>query len=82
MQNGYWAFSHNPSDYAKNIKIPVLLMYGAKDKSVSMEETQRIYTNLTGEKKLKVFPDAGHELAFHKAPGEWREEVTSFLTRN
>jgi pimeloyl-ACP methyl ester carboxylesterase len=39
VQNGFNAFSHNPVDYAKKIKCPTLLFYGAKDEKVSPGET-------------------------------------------
>jgi uncharacterized protein len=31
--NGFWAFGHNPTEYANSITCPTLLLYGAKDKT-------------------------------------------------
>lgn len=61
IQNGYWAFDHNPAEYAKGVKCPVLLMYGNMDKKVSLEEKELIFSNLAGHKELKIYPEAGHE---------------------
>ncbi|MFT3679021.1 MAG: alpha/beta fold hydrolase [Ferruginibacter sp.] len=80
IQNGYWAFSHNPVEYARKISNPVLLMYGNRDKSVSREETDEIYANLKGRKTLQVFELAGHEnylAGMYKQ--DWINAVTKFL---
>jgi pimeloyl-ACP methyl ester carboxylesterase len=79
IQNGFWAFDHNPEQYAKSIKIPTLLMWGAKDKSVIKADTNKIFANLAGQKHLVVFPDAGHEDYRKKYRAEWDAEVSKFL---
>lgn len=53
VQNGYWAFSHNPSEYAKSVTCPVLLLFGEEDDRVGLDETNLIFKNLQGEKTLK-----------------------------
>jgi len=55
IQNGFWGFSHNPAEYAKNINCPTLLLYGEKDKSVSQKEIKEIFANLKGPKKLTIY---------------------------
>ncbi|RYD90798.1 MAG: alpha/beta hydrolase, partial [Sphingobacteriales bacterium] len=47
-QNGFNAFSHNPEDYAKKIKLPVLLLCGGKDDRVKPEEIQHIQGIIQG----------------------------------
>jgi alpha-beta hydrolase superfamily lysophospholipase len=42
LQHGYWAFSHNPEEYARAVTCPTLLMFGEKDDRVSREETDAI----------------------------------------
>jgi uncharacterized protein len=79
VQNGFWAFDHNPVQYAKGIKCPTLLLYGAKDKKVSREEIDEIYTNVKGEKKLTVYELAGHENLLDKNKDEWRRDIQMFL---
>lgn len=78
--NGFWAFSHNPSEYSKNIKQPVLLMYGAKDKNVKREEIDDIYKYIASQNKtLKIFNQAGHENYFINFSEEWKKSVLTFL---
>lgn len=77
-QNGFWGFSHNPADYAKNIKCPTLLLYGEKDKSVSQQETDEIYRNLNGSKQLKIYKNTGHENYLKNNKAQWINDVKDF----
>ena len=81
VQNGFWAFSHNPVDYAKDISCPTLLLFGEKDNRVSREEINTIYNNLQGHKKLVTYPLAGHENYLLKYKDQWVQDVKSFLSR-
>jgi uncharacterized protein len=80
IQNSFWAFGHNPSEYAKKISCPTLLLYGAKDEKVSRDEIDHIYNNLVGKKKLKIYQEAGHENYLTKYKNEWTQDVQCFLT--
>ncbi|WP_125721476.1 alpha/beta hydrolase [Flavobacterium ustbae] len=80
IQNGFWGFSHNPCEYAKNINCPTLLLYGEKDKSVSRKEIDEIYNNLKGTKKLKVYKDTGHENYLIKNKVEWNFDISTFFS--
>jgi alpha-beta hydrolase superfamily lysophospholipase len=78
---GYDALAFNPSDYAKDLKMPVLLLHGAKDRRVSTAQAELIYKNLGGKKKMVVFPEAGH-LSFMKTDEKtWDREVFDFLKK-
>jgi len=79
VQNGFWAFSHNPVDYVKRITCPVLLLYGESDPKVSRAEIESIYTNIKGEKVLRTYRLAGHENYLIKYHDQWLEDVKSFL---
>lgn len=79
LQNGFWAFGHNPTNYAKNITCPTLLMHGKQDKKVSTQEIIDIYDNLNSKKELKIYPLAGHEDYLLKYPHQWEKDVTNFL---
>ncbi len=81
LQNNFWAFGHNPINYAKKITCPTLLMYGELDDKVSREEIDEIYTNMLGQKQLKTYPLAGHENYLNKYEHQWKENVTNFLAR-
>ena len=82
IQNNFNAFGHNPVDYAKKIKCPTLLLYGEKDKKVTMQETKAIYKNLAAPKSLVTFPLAAHENYLTKYKKEWTAAVASFLKTN
>ncbi|KQB37737.1 alpha/beta hydrolase [Flavobacterium aquidurense] len=81
IQNGFWGFSHNPATFAKNITCPTLLLYGEKDKSVTRKETDEIYSNLNGYKKLVIYKNTGHENYLIKNKIEWTKNVSDFLTK-
>lgn len=80
IQNGYWAFGHNPSDYAKAVTCPTLLLHGKLDERVTLDETQTIYKNLGGRKTLKVYTDAGHDVFTPVNRENWSRDVISFVT--
>ena len=79
VQNGFNGFSHDPEKYAKAVECPTLLLYGEKDKKVSMKEIQTIFNNISGEKTLRTYPGAGHENYLIKYKNEWITDVSSFL---
>lgn len=79
LQEGFWAFSHEPYHYAEKVTCPTLLMYGEKDKSVDRAEIDLIFTHLKGEKQLITFPEVGHQSYLPKYEKEWKEAVGAFL---
>jgi alpha-beta hydrolase superfamily lysophospholipase len=79
VQNGFWAFSHNPAEYARKVQCPAMLLYGEKDDRVSRQETLGIYSNLAGKKQLALYPECGHESYVPKDKDKWTEDVFSFL---
>ncbi|MBC7828890.1 MAG: alpha/beta fold hydrolase [Chitinophagaceae bacterium] len=80
VQQGFWAFSHNPCDYAAKIDCPVLVQHASQDTRVSLEETNCIYDNLkTAEKKLVIYETAGHESLYKKEPAKWESSIRDFL---
>lgn len=81
IQNGFWAFGHNPANYAKSVHCPTLLLYGEKDLNVSRNEIDEIFEHLNGEKYLTTFPNAGHENYLLKYRKEWVEKVHNFLSK-
>jgi alpha-beta hydrolase superfamily lysophospholipase len=81
VQNGFWAFGHNPEKYAEKIRTPALLMYGGCDEKVSREEIDDIFNKLAGEKKLVIFPQAGHEDYLSKYKSDWTNDTRDFLER-
>ena len=82
VENGFWAFDHNPANYAKKIKCPTLLLYGEQDKNVSRQEIDVIFSNLKGKKTLKTYKLAGHENYLLKYKDNWKKDVTDFIETN
>lgn len=80
IQNGFWGFDHNPTEYAKNINCPTLLLYGEKDKSVSRKEIDEIYSNLKGQKERIIYKNTGHENYLIKNKLEWSKNISDFLS--
>lgn len=76
FQLGFNPFEHKPTEYAKKINIPTLVLYGAKDENVSRSETEKIFQNLAGEKDLHIFPEEGHHI---KIDEDWNWIVNGFL---
>jgi pimeloyl-ACP methyl ester carboxylesterase len=79
VENGFWAFSHNPTQYANAVTCPTLLLYGEEDPKVSREEINEIYKNLKGYKQLKTYPLAAHENYLVKYKQQWINDVQGFL---
>ena len=79
VENGFWAFSHNPSAYAKEIHCPTLLLYGEKDLRVMRSEIDEIFAHLPGPKELKTYPLSGHENYLTKYHDQWVLDVSGFL---
>lgn len=81
-ENGFWAFGHNPSQYARAVTCPTLLLYGAQDKNVSRAETDEIFDNLSGEKTLTIYERAGHESYLKQYKEAWTQDLLSFLSQH
>ena len=79
IQNGFWAFGHNPTEYAKNINCPTLLLYGEQDKNVSRQEIDEIYSNFNSHKILKTYRLAGHENYLLKYRDKWIKDIRDFI---
>ena len=79
VQNGFWAFSHKPTEYAKSIRCPALLLYGEQDEKVSREEIDEIYSNLNCSKKLKTYPLAGHKNYWVLYKQNWIQDIGEFM---
>ncbi len=79
VQHGYWAFSHNPSTYAKSVRAPVLLLFGEQDDRVTRAEINLIYSNLRGYKIMKTYPEEGHNFFTPANARAWQSDVTEFL---
>lgn len=79
-QQGFWAFDHNPSEYAKQINCPVLLQWGEEDNRVSKDETEAVFKNLSSTKKYLVkYSNSGHQSLCTSENEKWMRSVANFL---
>ncbi|WP_460635775.1 alpha/beta hydrolase [Larkinella harenae] len=80
MQRGISTYKFRPSDYARQLSMPVLLNWGTKDPRVLRHETDAIFENLgTKRKQLIVFENSGHQSYCTQEPEKWQTAVRSFL---
>jgi uncharacterized protein len=80
IEQGFWAFNHNPCDYAAKLKCPVLLQWGRNDARVTEAETNCILQSIPGkQKKLVVYEQSGHQSLFANETEKWEREIRRFL---
>jgi len=79
VQQGYWAFGHNPRDYARSVKCPTLMMRAGRDPFVNRGEAESVFNNVAGPKQLVVFDRAMHEPCIAVDRTRWAGRVTDFL---
>lgn len=83
IEQGFWAFSHNPDNYATKINCPVLLQWGALDARVTRAETDHIFERIAStQKKLVVYGESKHESLCNMENVKWTREIKAFLERN
>lgn len=79
LQNGFWGFQHDAVVYARAVRVPTLLHWGAHDPRVSRSETDAIFAALRGPKQLVVYPAAQHESYLRQDSARWLAAVRAFL---
>lgn len=80
IEQGFLGAGFKPESYARQIHMPVLYFYGKQDIRVMATETQEVFSHLgTQQKKLYIFPNAGHQSFCGKDSAVWMREVTAFL---
>ncbi len=80
VEHGFWAFNMKPEAFAKNIHTPTLLQWGRRDERVTEDETNRIFENLPGAKKLVVYENSGHQSLYKNESKKWLETIQQFLS--
>jgi alpha-beta hydrolase superfamily lysophospholipase len=83
VEQGFWTFHHKPTEYAKNVHVPVLLQWGKNDIRVTKPETETIFENLASkEKQLAIYNESGHQSLLKNEPEKWMKTVNFFLKNN
>lgn len=75
---GFSPDEHAPMAYASGVDCPTLLLQGARDKYVKVEDAERILANLR-KGRLVIFEESGHGEFSRNAPEVWRREMADFL---
>jgi pimeloyl-ACP methyl ester carboxylesterase len=78
-QQGFNAFQYSPADDARGVRSPTLLMNGDRDPWVTVEEAERIFANLEGPKRLKIFHGLKHQSFLNARRENWKDTVSTFL---
>jgi alpha-beta hydrolase superfamily lysophospholipase len=79
LQSGFSGFRHNPVEYAKMVRCPVLMLHGEKDPRVTVEQSKSVFDNLQGKKQFKLFKGIRHESYYKHSPEEWMQVTSQFL---
>lgn len=79
MQNGFNGLAHNPVEYARSIRCPVLLMQGANDQLVGIRSAQAMASSFGERATSLIFPNCGHAFLVRDAEVSWRANVRRFL---
>lgn len=79
IQNKMDAWGHDAAKYASKVKVPTLVIYGAKDPKVRRYEVDKVFNALVGERVFKLIETAGHDNILEDAPKEWVAAVWGFL---
>lgn len=83
VEQGFWTYHHEPTEYAKNIHVPVLLQWGKNDIRVTEPETDSLFKNLSSkQKQLVIYNNSGHQSLLKNEPERWINSVKLFLNNN
>ena len=80
VQQGYWAFGHNPVDYARSVRCPTLMIRAGRDPFIRHGEAESVFNSMSGPKQMVVFPSAVHQPCMDADAGQWARRVTQFLS--
>ncbi|MBA2745011.1 MAG: alpha/beta fold hydrolase [Flavisolibacter sp.] len=79
VQQGYNGFNHNIAEYARSIRLPVLVQSGDRDHLVKESETQEIFKNIPDQRKrLAIYSGADHHSYLLTHAVEWEKNVRAF----
>lgn len=88
--DAYWSFSrtfaaYRPLDWWAQLRVPVLLVYGAADQRVpAAQSAERIAAALRGagntDVTVRIFPGADHTFRLAPGPSGWPRTAPDYLT--
>ncbi len=81
VQHRFNGLAHNPVEYARTVRCPVLLMQGENDLSVGPASPHRMAAAFGDRARIKLLTGAGHANLVRDAEAAWRSEVRQFLAQ-
>jgi hypothetical protein len=80
LQTGYWAFGHNPVEYARRCRLPTLVLHGSEDVRATPAQARSVFDALPeGHKTWLEFPGAGHESFVVRDRARWDAALDTLL---
>jgi uncharacterized protein len=81
VQNGFNGLKHNPVEYARSVRCPVLLMQGENDKAVGQRAAKSMAAALGDRATFQLLPNCGHSYLVRDGETKWRSLVRQFLAQ-
>ena len=79
VQHGFNPFTHNATDYAREVECPVLLLRGERDTRVQESDLQSIAVEFPRPPLCETFPGAGHDSCCRHDRDRFESVVRDFL---
>lgn len=78
VQQGFNPFTHNPAEYARSVRCPVLLLQGERDETVGLRYVREVSRSLAPG-SCEFIPDGGHSFLVEYSADVWRRSVRGFV---
>jgi pimeloyl-ACP methyl ester carboxylesterase len=78
-RQGFDGFAHNPVEYARRVRTPVLLLSGANDDLVTPDEAESIARSFPGEARLLLCPGVPHASCLRHRPALAKDALERLL---
>ncbi len=69
-------------DALRNTKLPVLLTHGLADQLVPSWMSERAYEACAGDRRIELFPDAGHGVSYLQDCARYQKALAEFLKKH
>ena len=79
LQWDFNPFTHNPTDYARSVRCPTLILHGGADPRVTTREAHRLAKSLGAHGRLISYPGISHTLIVNAKPKAWLADVDRFM---
>ncbi len=76
---GFGLREWSTADALRNTKLPVLLTHGLADRLVPSRMSEYAYEACAGERRIELFPDAGHGVSYLQDRPRYQKALREFL---